>query len=749
MGSNTRISYRDIWRKFEVQGVWKGAHHGFGCYAQDMRTGRRVAVVCDVHLPIYRGLVVCGRAVPAGDWHGTPMMRIEELLAFDGHDDTVAYMREHGFFKDEADAEAAWRELGRMAPYFLLSDSRDMTKLVRRHMSDANWNYFLKRRRELSEPNPVRNKYPFLPQAVCDDLLENHTAAWVMDALARNPYQLLDEGLRFRYAELVFFANGGAPDDPSRVDEVLSHALRTVLNKGGDTCLDASDDMAFGAWIHEAEALSSRADAAGALDVATLCGCVNDLIDGRDAFREVDEDGRYLFCNRALCEGERRIAEWAVDAMGSPALFSAPKASAMHVIERYYERNGIVDKNGDAAVDGYQLEAIMTALYRRLSVITGGPGRGKTSVAAAICDCWETYRHETIYLTSFTGRATARLAEAVGTDGRNIVAATMSSLLVDPRVNEYTLDGSLVIIDETSMVDVSVMGAFSRYLRGAQVVIIGDNNQLPSIGNGQVLRDIIESGAVPVTELTVCYRAKDSKVLVDNGDAIVEGRLSDVRYTKDFAWATPSGPSVFDDIVDSYVAMVTGPGALDPSEVCLLAAFKSERDMFSTVALNKRLRERLNPNGRVVARSDYYGVPLKVGDRVLITQNMRDIGVVNGDTGFIVSAYSDGGVGIELDNGCAVSIPRDRVECVELGYALTIHKSQGSEYRRVLVASSPRMMQDWARTFAVRNLMYTAITRAKNGVLLFGSRPAFDACLANEMVPRRTRLCAYICELCA
>lgn len=737
-------TYGTTWQQYQVTGVWKGARYGFGCFAREA-SGRSVALVGDANIALRKGMVLQGQAVPGGDWHGTPMMRMEELLMPASVDEAVDYMVRR-FQLEQSEASDLCSVLGRNAPFRLLSGERTARTEAKRTLTSSTYSTLAKHLKELADMNPVRRAYPFLSKRAAEAVCVQYSMSRALDALQDNPYEVarLVDGFRFPDAERVFFANGGDHDATVRVDALLEHALKGMLNRTGDTCLNASDDVAFGAWMTEAQALSGKADPAMWLDVSTLLGHVDDMVDGYGVVREQSSDGRWLFCLRHCVDMEQAVASWALYMRNESPLYDGTAKGLTRDIEAYYEENGFVDAAGNASVDGFQMMAVMNALLNRVSIVTGGPGRGKTQVASCICDCWNQCMHAPIYLTSYTGKATARLAELVDADECRVVVATMASLLVNPSVTPDTFNGALVIIDEASMVDAVTMGHFTKYLDGAQVVVIGDANQLPSIGNGQVFRDLIESGVLPVTELVTCYRAKDSQTLVDNGDAIVEGRIGDVKYDDAFSWSASSSSSVFDDIVLAYMGLVTGKGALEPSQVCLLGAFKSEKDPLSVVKLNLRIREELNPLGKPVPGSSYYGSPLRIGDRVLIVRNMRDIGVVNGDTGHIVTATADGWVRILLDNNRMVDIPFADMCDVELGYALTVHKSQGSEYSRVLLAVSPRMTQTWARNFATRNLMYTAVTRAKDGVLLFGSEPAFAACLANEMAPRLTRLPDYL-----
>lgn len=740
----TSTSANARWTKYCVSGVWKNVRYGFGCYATDMSSGRTVALVGNEPLALSRGDMVRGQVVLSGDWHGTPMYRMERYVPAHDHVAVVRYMM-HNFYLSEDVSDKIYAILGGNAAYDLITNTDSCMKRVRGLFSTDESQALRSRIREVRDTNAVKATYPFLPLSLTETLIAEYgTAAIVLDKLDKDPYLVAYrvKGFSVTHADRVFFSNNRLSDDPVRTSGLLLYALRMVLNEKGDTYLNASDMGEFTHWLDMACSMSGKADAAKYLSASFLATRVNDLIDTETVMREQDADGNWLFCLRHMTDLEHKIADYVREASQLPPIYTGNGKAASKDIDRFYRMKGIVDSNGDAAVDGYQWMAVENALLNRVSIITGGPGRGKTLVASCICSCWSQRMGGRIYLTSYTGKATARLGEMVrGTDDERVVCRTMSSLLYSSTVSPDSLNGCLVIIDEMSMVDTATMGKFVDYLKGAQVVIIGDANQLPSIGNGQVLRDLLDCGAFPVTELVTCYRSKGAMTLVQNGDAIVENRLDDLAYDHSFSWST--GASPFDDIVQEYTGLLAK--GFEPSDVCLLGAFKSEKDPFSIVNLNIRLRDKVNPNGTEISNLKYHGANIRVGDRVIIVDNLPEADAVNGDVGTLESYYGDSVV-IALDKGADITLTRSDFSSIELGYALTVHKSQGSEYKRILLAVSPRLSASWAANFATRNLMYTAVTRAKDAVTLFGSQDALRVCLANEMAPRHTRLCKFIAE---
>lgn len=734
------------WAKYRVTGVWN-SQYGFGCYATDMSSGRKVAVVGNEPLALSRGDVVRGQVAFDKDWHGTPMFRMERYVPAYDRVAVVRYMRDT-FYLGEVISDKIYALLGGDVAYDLITNTDSCIKRMRGLLSISEIQALRKRINEVRDTNAVKAAYPFLSLSLTETLIAEYgKAKYALDKLNENPYSVAFKvkGFSMTHADRVFFANGHQSDDPMRTTWLLLYALRTVLNEKGDTYLNASDAGEFAHWLDVACEMSGKAAATGYLSASFLATRVNDLVDTKMSVREQDADGNWLFCLRSMVNAERRIADYVRDASQLDPIYTGDGKTVARDIDQFYRMRGIVDSDGEAAVDGYQWMAVENALLNRVSVITGGPGRGKTLVASCICSCWSQRMGGRIYLTSYTGKATARLGEMVkGTDDERVICRTMSSLLMSKYVGPGSLDGCLVIIDEMSMVDTATMGQFVDYLKGAQVVIIGDANQLPSIGNGQVLRDLLDCGVFPVTELVTCYRSKGAMTLVRNGDAIVENRLDDLAYDNSFSWSR--GTSPFDDIVREYTGLLAK--GFEPSDVCLLGAFKSDKDPFSIVNLNIRLRDKVNPNGTVIPGLKYHGTDIRVGDRVIIVDNLPEADAVNGDVGTLESYYGDSVV-ITLDKGADITLTRSDFPSIELGYALTVHKSQGSEYKRILLAVSPRLSAPWAANFATRNLMYTAVTRAKDAVTLFGSQDALRVCLANEMAPRHTRLCEFIAEAMA
>ena len=739
------------WSEYEVTGVWKNVRYGFGCYARDLDTNATVAVTGSRALSLRRGSVLYGKVCPCGNWHGTPMVKLDPVVPATTRNDVMEYLTSD-FQLPEKIAKRVYAKLGGVDSARALVKAPARLKGV--VSDDDEFRLLVDRVYVFRNDNPIRLAYPCLSELMSKRLLEHYLDSdRAIRELKTDPYAIISEVSSFRlmHAEMIHSSNGGDADDAIRVNGLLATALRAKLSRTGDTYINASDTGAFTDWVTAASQLSTGYDSKWFLTPEYLAAHVNGLVSGNYVDRFQMPSGEWVFADRVLNMAELGIANAIAYLSGCTSLCHiSAHAVASEVCDFYGERFGVDAHIGVANVDPWQQLAITNALRRRISIVTGGPGRGKTTIAACICDIWRRYNGKPICLTSFTGKATSRLRDAVEREtGRDdYVARTMSSLIMSAQCTHgsVNMDGWLIIIDEASMVDVRVMNKFMSLATDSQVVIIGDVDQLPSIGNGEALHDIIGSGAVEVTRLQTSYRAKGAATLLHNGDAIVDGHVDDIVYDDSFAWHN-EGVCDVDAVVDEYMRL--SDDGEHPERVCLLGAFKAPHDPLSVEKLNIAIRDKVNPNG-LKTKLRYAGCELRVGDRVIITKNMHDIGVVNGDVGVLCGVKSNGRAIVDIDDGgegYSVAIEPTDTGYIELAYALTIHKSQGSEYEHVIVVVSPRLTDSWAQTsFAVRNLMYTAVTRAKKDVSLFGSRVAFDRCLANPMRPRNTLLKDYLTE---
>lgn len=729
------------WKRFIVKGVWK---NGTGCFGKVYPNGEEVALSC-APVALSKGMVVQGQFSedPKG-FAGKRLFVLERHVPEMSEAQTADVLRSVGLSLDEL--HAIYGKFGRSAAYALLSRPSNMKKLAS-NLGSARVAEIQEKLNALRHPNDVRQAFPFLPKALCEKLsgcLGRNAVA----LLTSDPYAWCSgDGalVRFADAERIYMHTGGNPMSEKRIDSLLLRSMESILGRTGDMFLEVSDDEAFWGWMTEASELSGRVDGSWELPAATLANLAMDFVSRGGACLERDGSVSCLYSMSNLAD-ERAVAALG-DMASLPPLYRGDGRTTLRRIEDYCERAGLVSVDGDVGMDDLQIMAVANALRHRVSVIAGGPGRGKTAITSCICDCWQAEfgAGASIMLTSLTGKAVSRLKSSVGrtVDMGGVRACTMASVIVNPKIQSGGVNRTLVVVDEASMVDMRSMARFLGKMGDVQMVFIGDVDQLPSIGAGQLFRDLIDSDVFEVTYLEKNYRARgrDGATLADNADAIAENRIADVRYDEYFNWhdASAGEAEVFADILNKYMDLMATEDAAD---VCLLSPFKSEKDPFSVVRLNHAIhRAKGMAPASPGAYAMYYGEPILPGDRVVVTHNLPDYAVVNGDTGELVQYMPDGEALVRLDDDRELLLSRsEAADNLEMGYALTVHKSQGSEYRHVLFAVSGRMAAPWARGFATRNLVYTAVTRSSSRVHLFGSRPAFERSLANTLPPRRTRL---------
>lgn len=409
--------------------------------------------------------------------------------------------------------------------------------------------------------------------------------------------------------------------------------------------------------------------------------------------------------------------------------------------------------------DELQIQAVIEAVNSGLLIITGGPGTGKTTTINTIIRYFEQEEME-ILLAAPTGRAAKRMTEATGYEARTVHRlleltgipddSGSSSGMHFERNEENPLDADAIIIDETSMVDIYLMHALLRAVNpGTRLILVGDVNQLPSVGPGNVLRDLIASGCFNVVRLTRIFRqAAESDIIVNahrinGGEQIPLGKPS-----RDFLFIRREHP---DAIISAMITLIREklPGYVhaDPFEIQIMTPMR--KGALGVERLNSILQEYLNPKSPDKAEREVGGVIYRVGDKVMQIKNNYQIeweirnrygipvdggtGVFNGDIGRIrsINTFAEQ-LTVEFDEGKMVDYSFRQLEELELAYAITIHKSQGSEYPAVVVPvhSGPRMLM-------TRNLIYTAVTRARSCVCLVGIPETFQAMVNNEMEQRR------------
>ena len=534
-----------------------------------------------------------------------------------------------------------------------------------------------------------------------------------------NPYLLAVDikGIGFLTADRVAERLGMAGDNPHRIRAGLLHTL--VSGSDAGHCFLPEESL-----VEDAASLLSLAQ-------SQLDGPLVQLVLEAAVVAEGSQPARrfWLWELHAL---EREVADALV------ALLSA--ASVLPSGDRREVDMPLLEQVQGVTWSDRQREALALGLAEKVAVVTGGPGTGKTTLVVSLLAAWQ-HRGARVALAAPTGRAARRLEEATGHK-----ASTLHRLLeFSPKNGEFQRDqdkpipADVVIVDEMSMVDLSLMASLLRGVApGAHLILVGDAAQLPSVGPGRVLGDLIDCGVLPVVRLDVVFRQDEAGLIVSNAHRILSGqtpRSADDASGDFFFIARDDPEAALRTVVHLVTQRIPSRWGLDAHrDVQVLAPMR--KGSCGVEALNEALRDALRgqKGGGVVASGESPPRRFEVGDRVMQQRNNYDKEVFNGDIGQVSAVDTSGQLVVRFGEQRVEYVGNEHDQ-LDLAYATTIHKSQGSEYPAVVVpilTQHYRMLQ--------RNLLYTAVTRGKKVVVLVGSARAIDIAIANA--DARTRFTA-------
>lgn len=533
-----------------------------------------------------------------------------------------------------------------------------------------------------------------------------------------NPYRLASDiwGFGFKTADDLARRLGIDAQSPFRAQAALRYILNETTREGH--------------CGYPEEGVLRRAAELTGIRLEVLQRALQELCSQTDIIREIGPDGDSWLYLRPLYHSEAGVAE------KLHALQTGTHPLAGLAVD---EAVALVEQPMGLTLACAQREAIRQAATQKVLVVTGGPGVGKTTIVRGILEIFRT-RHLRCELAAPTGRAAKRLGEATGQPARTLHRLLEFDMSGPKRLADHPLDLDLLIVDETSMVDVVLMYQLLRALPPhACLVLVGDVDQLPSVGPGMVLADIIAAGTVPVVRLTEIFRQARESGIVRAAHQVHEGELPESgppEQLGDFYFIDVENPTtILDRIVSLVRDRIPARFGLDAvQDVQVLTPMN--RSELGVRNLNTHLQAILNPP-TAGPRVERFGWSFRVGDKVLQTANDYQKEVFNGDIGRI-RAIDPETQELTVDfEGRLVPYDFDELDELALAYAMTVHKSQGSEYPAVVI---PLHTQHFL--MLQRNLLYTGLTRGRQLVVLVGSRKALTLAVERHETARRyTALC--------
>ena len=536
-----------------------------------------------------------------------------------------------------------------------------------------------------------------------------------MDIIRNHPYRLVEmAGIAFKTADKLAMSLGLPAVSPERVDEALMYAIAEAEVEG-HLCLEKHDFLRRCLRLLETPEITEEMAA------------------GR-AFHLVQE-------NRLVCY-DGYVYRSSTATVENNIAFHITQQMKIDVEPYEHLDLAIMSEERKLKIRlaPEQRDAIKMALTSKFCVITGGPGTGKTAVQKAILDLYqEKYPDAQIVCCAPTGQAAQRMKESSGLPASTIHKALCIKANPDGSLTEgIMINADLILVDEVSMMDAFLAERlFAAVPPHARLVLVGDADQLPSVGPGAVLKDIINSGVVPVVRLDHVFRQSAGSRIATNARLIKHGNLS-MEYGPDFMFFDSKDLAVSADIIENLYMQEVRKFGVDG--VAFLTPFRHKTET-SVDAMNARLQALINPPAPGKPEAVFGQLRFRLGDKVMQIKNYEQVN--NGDVGYITSITGpehEATVMIDFGDGRIMEYENEQLKMLDLGYASTVHKSQGAQYKSVIMN-----LQCAHAIMLIRAIVYTAITRARLRIAIVGERKALCRAIRNTKADQRgTRLAQRI-----
>lgn len=557
-----------------------------------------------------------------------------------------------------------------------------------------------------------------------------------VDLMQENPYKLVEDvdGIGFLTADRIAYSMGIEKESIFRVRAAVLHCLNEGCEKSGNTFLPAHDLLS---------------------QVAKLLGYSTDEIS--EKFENVIDT--LIFDKLIIKIYNDKIQGYELQKYYNTELGIAKKLAMLSTCQNKDEFDlqdeiSLFETFNNIKFHDEQKRAIEMSVKNPVSIITGGPGTGKTTIIKCVMSTLK-QMGKTIALVAPTGRAAKRLSESTGVEAKTIhrlLELEFVGRKVNFKYNEHEpLPYGVVIVDEVSMVDCLLMHSLLKALpRDCKLILVGDKDQLPSVGAGNVLKDILQSETVPTTYLTKIFRQDENSLIVSNAHLINAGEMPELDNSKDDFFFESKTDT--EDIKNSIITLVTERLPIhfniDTTKIQVIAPLKA--GICGTINLNRELQDKLNPPSLGKHEITIGQTTLRRGDKIMQTVNNYDIewtrkngvlqetglGVFNGDIGYIHDIDRDTSEAIIwFEDGREAVYTRVELQDITLSYAITVHKSQGCEFDVVVMP-----MIAGSQMILTRNLFYTAVTRAKRAVVLVGEKKNMRRMIASTHTAKRNTM---------